>query len=105
MMERFKRLISPPCAIAAGMAWALTAMDVSAFPMGGLQKAQNYAQDIRDGLYAIVGVVAIIYLIYLAVMAFTEKKSWADFGWGVVHVSVAGGAVALGTWAWSLFST
>ena len=76
----------------------------NALALGGLDKATSAASDIKTGLYALVGVVALIYLIYLGVMAFTEKKSWADFGWGVVYVSLVGGAVALGTWAWSLFA-
>ncbi|WP_369211055.1 TrbC/VirB2 family protein [Xylella fastidiosa] len=71
---------------------------------GGLRKAREAAENIKTGLYALVGVIAMIYLIYLGVMAFTEKKSWADFGWGVVYVSLVGGAVALGGWAWTLFS-
>jgi hypothetical protein len=72
--------------------------------LGGLDAAKTIADDVKTGLYALVGVVALIYLIYLAAMAFTEKKTWADFGWGVVHVSLAGAALALGVWAWSLFA-
>ncbi|ADN62007.1 TrbC/VirB2 family protein [Xylella fastidiosa subsp. multiplex] len=72
--------------------------------LGGLRRAQTAAENIKTGLYALVGVIAMIYLIYLGVMAFTEKKSWADFGWGVVYVSLVGGAVALGGWAWTLFA-
>lgn len=71
--------------------------------LGGLDKAKTAAEDIKTGLYAVVGVVAIIYLIWIGVMAFAEKKSWADFGWAVVYVSLVGAAVAIGTWAWSLF--
>ncbi|ALR03203.1 TrbC/VirB2 family protein [Xylella fastidiosa] len=72
--------------------------------LGGLTRAKTAAENIKTGLYALVGVIAMIYLIYLGVMAFTEKKSWADFGWGVVYVSLVGGAVALGGWAWTLFA-
>jgi glucose-6-phosphate-specific signal transduction histidine kinase len=83
---------------------AVAAVQSNAFALGGLDKANSAAEDIKTGLYALVGVIALIYMIYLGVMAFTEKKSWSDFGWGVVHVSVVGGAVALGTWAWALFA-
>lgn len=72
--------------------------------LGGLDEAKTIADDVKTGLYALVGVIALIYLIYLAAMAFTEKKTWSDFGWGVVHISIAGAALALGTWAWGLFS-
>ncbi|MCW5223653.1 hypothetical protein D5041_21410 (plasmid) [Verminephrobacter aporrectodeae subsp. tuberculatae] len=85
-------------------ALAIAAMQSSAFALGGLEKAKSAAESIKTGLYALVGVVAIIYLIYLGVMAFTEKKSWADFGWGVMYVSLVGAATALGSWAWTLFA-
>lgn len=71
--------------------------------LGGLTKAQTAATDIKTGLFTLVGVIAIIYLIYLGVMAFTEKKSWADFGWGIVYVSLVGASTALAAWAWGLF--
>ena len=80
---------------------AIAAASSNALALGGLEKAKTAADDIKNGLYALVGVVA---LIYLGVMAFTEKKSWADFGWGVVYVSLVGGATALGSWAWTLFA-
>lgn len=80
------------------------ALQSNAFALGGLDKATSAAQEVKTGLYALVGVIAMLYLIFLGVQAFTERKSWADFGWGVVHVSLVGGAVALGTWAWSLFA-
>jgi hypothetical protein len=88
---------------AAGVSLAL--MQSSAFALGGLDKAQSAASDIKTGIYALVGVLAIIYLLYMGIMAFTEKKSWADFGWGVFYVSLVGASTALGSWAWSLFAS
>lgn len=86
------------------VAAVLTGVGSSAFAqIGGLTKAQSTASAIQTGIFSLVGVIAIIYLIYLGVMAFTEKKSWSDFGWGVVYISVVGAAVALATWAWTLF--
>ncbi len=101
-----KKLINPLIAQhqKATAVIALTVMSMPAFALGGLDKAKTAADDIKTGLYALVGVVALIYMIYLGVMAFTEKKSWADFGWGVVYVSLVGGATALAGWAWSLFA-
>jgi len=89
--------------ITAFMATAVIASP--AFALGGLDQAKNTATDIQNGIYGVVGVLAVIYLLWLGVMAFTEKKSWADFGWGVIHVALVGAAVALGTWAWGLWST
>lgn len=70
---------------------------------GGMVKATSTAQQIQSGLFIFCGVAAVIYMIYLALMAFTEKKTWSDFGYGVLHVALAGGAVALASWAWTLF--
>lgn len=91
-------------AVAAVTVMAMCHVEVLAQGLGGLDKAKTAAEDIKTGLYALVGVVGMVYMIYLGAMAFTEKKSWSDFGWGAVHVSVVGGAVALGSWAWTLFA-
>ena len=82
----------------------IAAMNSNAFALGGLEKAQSAADDVKTGLFAVVGVVALIYMTYLGVMAFTEKKSWSDFGWGIVHVGAVGGSVQLGSWGWTLFT-
>lgn len=79
-------------------------ISTNALALGGLDKAKSTAEEIKTGLYALVGIVGLIYMIYLGVMAMTEKKSWSDFGWGVVHVAAVGGAVAMATWAWTLFA-
>ncbi|MDR2207480.1 MAG: TrbC/VirB2 family protein [Azoarcus sp.] len=83
---------------------SLMASPAFAASVGGLDKAKSLGEEIKTGLYALLGVGATIYLIYLAFMAFTEKKTWADFGWGVVYVCIAGGVTALATWAWSAFT-
>ena len=102
MNRIFNQLIAQHRKVVAAV--AIAAASSNALALGGLDKAKTAADDIKTGLYALVGVVALIYLIYLGVMAFTEKKSWADFGWGVVYVSLVGGAAALGGWAWTLFA-
>lgn len=80
----------------ASPGWAQSAL-------GGLQKAKSVGEDIKTGLYALLGTAALIYLVYLAFMAFTEKKTWSDFGWGVVYTSVAGAVISIGAWAWTAF--
>ena len=75
-----------------------------AFAIGGLDKANDLAQQIQTGAYALLGTGASLYLIYMVLMAFTEKKTWADFGWAVVYVCIAGAVLALASWAWSAFS-
>lgn len=71
--------------------------------LGGLQTATSTATTIRDGFFVFVGVCAGIYLIYLAAMAKADKKTWGDFGMGVVYVAVAGASIVLANWAWNLF--
>lgn len=88
----------------AGAAIAFALMTSNAFALGGLDTANSTAADVRTGVYALVGTLAGVYLLYLGIMAKTERKSWADFGWGVVHVAAVGGSLALATWAWSLFA-
>lgn len=102
MTRIFNSLVAQHRKVAAAL--AIAALQSNALALGGLDKAKTAGEDIKTGLYALVGVVALIYLIYLGVMAFTEKKSWADFGWGVVYISLVGGSVALGSWAWTLFA-
>ena len=102
MNRIFNPLIAQHRKVAAAL--AIAAVQSNAFALGGLDKAKTAADDVKTGLYALIGVVALVYLIYLGAMAFTEKKSWADFGWGVIYVSLVGGSVALGGWAWTLFA-
>lgn len=90
--------------IKAAVITAAMVASTNALALGGLDKATSTAEEIKTGLFGLVGVVGLIYMIYLGVMAMTEKKSWSDFGWGVVHVSLVGGAVAVAGWAWTLFA-
>jgi hypothetical protein len=76
----------------------------NAFALGGLDTANTTASDIRLGIYTLVGTLSLCYLLWIGVNAYFEKKAWADFGWGVVHVAAVGGSSALGTWAWGVFS-
>jgi len=71
--------------------------------LGGLTTATSTATTIRDGFFAFVGVCAAIYLIYLGVMAKADKKTWGDFGMGVVYVALVGASIVLANWAWNLF--
>lgn len=102
-MKKLQQLYSQTRLTAAGVLLALFATPQMAFALGGLDKAKTAADDIKTGLYAVVGVLAVIYLIWLGVMAFAEKKSWSDFGWGIIYVSLVGAASAIAGWAWTLF--
>jgi hypothetical protein len=71
---------------------------------GGLTTAQTTATSVQTGFFALVGACAGLYVLYVGVMAFTEKKTWADFGWSIIHVVAVGGSLAAATWAWGIFS-
>lgn len=70
---------------------------------GGLTTATTTAATIQTALFAFIGGCSGIYLLYTGVMAWSDKKTWGDFGMAIVHVSLVGGAVALANWAWALF--
>ncbi len=72
---------------------------------GGLNSATTEATSIRVWLYGFLGVCAIIYLLYLVLMVLMERKQWGDVGVGVATVAVAGGSIALGEWAWSIWGS
>ena len=94
---------SPYVRTAASVGVFICLLPVSAFALGGLDKAKTVMQDVQTGLYSIVAVLSVIYLIYMGVMAFTEKKSWSDFGWAIVYISFVGAAIAIASWAFTLF--
>lgn len=71
---------------------------------GGLATAQATASNVQIAIYSFVGACAGIYLIWIGVMAWVDKKTWSDFGMGVVHVAVVGAAGVLANWGWSLFT-
>ncbi len=86
---------------------ALVGLQTSAFAQTttakGLQTATDTMEEVKDAFVLMVGVFVLIYLIYMGVMAMTERKSWAQFGWAVVYVALVGGAVNMATWAYNLF--
>jgi hypothetical protein len=88
-----------------GLALTVVAFEASASTSAGMTKAVGVAQDFQTGLYMLAGAAGGIYLIYLGLMAFMEKKSWSDFGMGVVHVAVLGAAVSIAGWAWTAFAS
>lgn len=71
----------------------------------GLQKANTALESIKTWAYGILGIGIFLYIMYHVVMALMNKGSWADVMMAVVYSAVAGGVLALGEWAWSIFST
>ena len=73
--------------------------------VGGLNTATSTASNVQIAMYSLAGACAGIYLLYLGMMAWTERKTWSDFGMGVVYVALVGAAGVLATWAWSMFTS
>lgn len=71
---------------------------------GGLAAASTAATTFQTWLYSFIGICSGIYMLYVGAMAKSGKKSWGDFGMGVLHVAAVGGSLAVATWAWSLFA-
>jgi hypothetical protein len=71
---------------------------------GGLNAATTAATTFQTWLYSFIGIGSGIYMLYVGAMAKSGKKSWGDFGMGVLHVAAVGGSLAVATWAWSLFA-
>lgn len=70
----------------------------------GLQKANTALGEIKTWAYSILAIGIFLYLMYHIVMALMNKGAWADVMMAVVYSAVAGGVLALGEWAWSVFS-
>ena len=109
-VNQFK--LSPSGVVVAGkllfIAFSAMAFSNSAFAeglLGGLTQAETVLEDVKAGIYSIVSVFALLYLLYLGVMAFAERKTWADFGWGIIYISLVGASLVLAEWAWGLFTT
>jgi type IV secretory pathway VirB2 component (pilin) len=84
---------------------ALTFAAQAAFAAGGLDKATSEATSFKTWFYGFLGIVAVIVLLYYGLMAWFERKSWADFVMAVVGVAVVGSVTTLGPYVWSLFSS
>lgn len=71
--------------------------------LGGLTAAKTQATDIRDGIFALVGVLAGLYLIFEGVRVALDKIQWADFFNSAFKVAVIGGAIVFAAWLWTIF--
>jgi len=71
----------------------------------GLQKANTALEEIKTWAYAILGIGIFCYIMYHIVMALINKGSWSDVMMAVVYSAIAGGAIALGEWAWGIWGS
>lgn len=85
---------------------ALLSMFVSpdVFAAGGLDAGISATTELKTSAYKWLAVVATGYIIYNIVFAYLGRKGWGDVAMAVLYCAVAGAALALGNYAWSIFS-
>ncbi|APP08080.1 hypothetical protein [Vibrio harveyi] len=74
-----------------------------AIAAGGLDEGINWANDIADWLYKLLGSATLIYVLVQCGLAFFEKKQWADVGIAVAKAAVAGGIPTAVAYAWTIW--
>lgn len=71
---------------------------------GGLDAGITATSELKAKAYKWLAIVATGYILFNVVMAYLGRKGWGDVAMAVMYCAIAGGALALGTYAWSIFS-
>lgn len=71
---------------------------------GGLDAGVAATSELKTKAYKWLAVLATGYIIFNVVMAYLSRKSWGDVAMAVMYCAIAGGAIALGDYAWGIFS-
>lgn len=71
---------------------------------GGFNTVTTDTSSLQKWLYGVVGIVALGYLTFIALKIKAQKATWHDFGTGLFHVAIAGGAVTAGTYFYNMFA-
>ena len=71
----------------------------------GLQTANTKLNEIKVWAYSILGIGIFLYIMYHIIMALMNKGQWSDVVMAVVYSAVAGAAIVLGEWAWSIWGS
>ncbi|HDX1088229.1 TPA: conjugal transfer protein TraC [Pasteurella multocida] len=85
---------------------ALFSMFVSpdVFAAGGLDAGISATSELKASAYKWLAVIATGYIIFNVVMAYLGRKGWGDVAMAVMYCAIAGAAIALGDYAWGIFS-
>lgn len=75
-----------------------------AFAGGGLDSGIQATSDLKSSAYKWLAIVATGYIIFNIVMAYIGRKGWGDVAMAVIYCAIAGGALALGIYAWGIWS-
>lgn len=83
----------------------VVAMTTPVYAAGGLDKATNAVEEFRFWLYTFLGVGSLCYMVYQVILAMLEKQPWGDVVTATGKVAIAGGSIALATFAWSIWGS
>ncbi|MDG6896378.1 conjugal transfer protein TraC [Volucribacter amazonae] len=81
-----------------------TLISPDVFAAGGLDSGITATSELKTSAYKWLAIVATGYIIFNVVMAYLGRKGWGDVAMAVMYCAIAGGAIALGDYAWSIFS-
>lgn len=71
---------------------------------GGLDAGIQATSDLKASGYKWLAIIATGYILFNVVMAYLGRKGWGDVAMAVLYCAIAGGAIKLGEYGWSLFS-
>ena len=92
--QQWARINVKQVALAAVLALGAQA----AMAAGGFDQANKIVENIRDGIYTIVGIVCTVLLIWQMVQGASRKKDWMDVLGTCLWILGAGAAIAFGTY-------
>lgn len=70
----------------------------AAMAAGGFDQANKLAENVRDGIYAFVGIVCTAVLCWNGLQVLMKKKDWSDILGNCIAVVFIGAAIALATY-------
>ena len=92
--QQWARINMKQVALAAVLVFGAQA----AMAAGGFDQANKIVENIRDGIYTIVGIVCTVLLIWQMVQGASRKKDWMDVLGTCLWILGAGAAIAFGTY-------
>ncbi|RKV83375.1 MAG: hypothetical protein D8H97_08185 [Neisseria sp.] len=69
-----------------------------ALAAGGFDDANKLAENVRDGIYAFVGIICTIMLLWQGFQVISHKKDWTDILGTCLGIVFTGAAVAFATY-------
>lgn len=92
--QQWARINMKQVALAAVLVFGAQA----AMAAGGFDQANKLAENVRDGIYAFVGIVCTAVLCWNGLQVLMKKKDWSDILGNCIAVVFIGAAIALATY-------